>query len=164
MVVECQLNHTEMREAFRLNLTPSFWFKAVFSNIRAVFILCVVLAMVVHDIIHKDTQNWGAITMLYGFAAVLIGIYLLKTLFAIKKTVAKHNEAYSRITLDSQGVSTANDSGATSFVPWSQYKRWKEGKLVFTIGDIKAFKTLPKSKMSDAQISEVRGILQAQIC
>ena len=31
------------------------------------------------------------------------------------------------------------------------------------IGDLKEFKTLPKSAMNDTQIGEVRGILQTQI-
>jgi len=163
MQVECQLNHTEMREAFRMNLTPSFWFKTVFTNFRAVFLICVVLAMVAHKIIHKDTHNWQAVVTLSGFAALLIGVYLLRMISRVKKAVNKLNEVCSRMTLDAKGVSTASDSGATSFAPWTHYKRWREGKLVFTIGDVKSFKTLPKSRMSHAQISEVRAILQEHI-
>jgi len=163
MLVECQLNHTELREAFRMNLTPSFWFKTIFSNFRAVFLICVVLAMIVSKIIHKDTHNWQAVATLSGFAAVLIGVYLLKMISKVKKTVTKLNETCNRITLDSKGLSTASDSGATSFAPWSHYKRWKEGRLVFTIGDAKAFKTLPKSRLSDPEVSEVRALLRSQI-
>ena len=81
MQVECQLNHTEMREAFRMNLTPSFWFKTVFTNFRAVFLICVVLAMVAHKIIHKDTHNWQAVVTLSGFAALLIAFMLYIAFF-----------------------------------------------------------------------------------
>ena len=163
MIIDCQLSNEEMREAFRMNTTPSFWFKAALSNIYSIFIILAVLGGVVANIVDNARVNWNGIVILLAIAAVLIGLFLWRLTASIKKAAAKINTACNKLTLDAQGISTVSGTGATSFTPWSHYSRWKEGSLVFTIGDAKEFRTFPKSTMSDTQISEVRGMLQTQI-
>jgi hypothetical protein len=152
-----------MREAFRMNLTPSFWFKAIFSNIRAIVLIAVVVIAAGAKIVNKDSRNWQEIATLFAVAIALVALYGWRLTSSMKKTANKLNASCERITVDAQGLATASATGATSFSPWSQYHRWKEGKLVFTVGDAKAFRTIPKSAMSEMQAGEVRGILQSQI-
>jgi len=76
---------------------------------------------------------------------------------------AKANAGCERMAVDARGIATSTSNGSTTFSPWSQFKRWKEGRLVFTVSDGKAFRTIPKSAIGEIQAGEVRGILQTQI-
>jgi hypothetical protein len=163
MTIECNLSKAEMSEAFRMNLTGGFWFRTMLGNIRAIILVGVVLFAAGAKIMNHDTHDWQSIGILFAVAAALVALYVWRLSSTIKKTAAKVNTACDRMTLDSQGIATASTGGSTSFTPWSQFKKWKEGKLVFTVGDGKTFRTMPKSAMSEMQVGEVRGVLQTQI-
>lgn len=163
MTIECKLSNEDMQEALRLNATPWFWFKALLSNLYAVICIVVALVAAVVNIVNPFTANWNGIIIVFLLGAMLIGFTLQRLRRSIRKAAAGINAQGAQITLDAKGLSIVSIIGATSFTPWSQYRQWKEGALVFTIGDLKEFKTLPKSAMSDTQIGEVRGILQTQI-
>ena len=163
MVIECKLSQAEMSEAFRMNLSGGFWFKAILSNIRAIVLIGVVLIAAGAKIMKGDTRDWQSIMVLLAIAIGLVALYVWSVTRSLKKTAAKINAACDRMTLDTQGLTAASATGATSFTPWTQYRRWKEGKLVFTVGDAKAFRTIPKSAMSEVHVGVVRGFLQTQV-
>jgi len=163
MVLECQLKPAEMREVFRMNLSKGFWVRIVVINIRLLLLLAVVGAAVIAKIAHQDGRDWQGIVSSLAVALLLIGFYVWRLLNTVKQSAAKVNAACDRMTLDPQGITSANAAGATSFTPWTQYKRWKEGKLVFTIGDSKNFRTVPKSALTESQAGELRGLLQGSI-
>ncbi len=163
MQIDCKLSHAEMREAFRMNLTPAFWFRAALGNVRALVLIVVMLVAAGTKIAHGDTRHWESIVILLAIAAGLIALYVWRLSASMKKTANKINEACVRMNLDTQGMSTASSVGATTFTPWQQFSRWKEGKLVFTVGDKKAFRTIPKSALNGFQVDEVRGLLQSQV-
>ena len=163
MVIECKLSKAEMSEAFRMNLSGGFWFRTILGNVRAIILVGVVFFAAGAKIMNHDTRDWQSIGLLFVIAMGLVALYVWRLSSSIKKTAANLNTACDQMTLDSQGIATANVTGSNTFTPWSQFKRWKEGKLVFTVGDAKAFRTIPKSAMTEMQVGEVRGILQSQI-
>ncbi len=163
MVIECKLSKAEMNEAFRMNLSGSFWLATILRSIRVIILIVVVVAVASVKILNHDSENWGQVAILLAFVLLAVVLYFWRIGNAIKKSAAKINTACDRMTLDGQGLTTANAGGGNSFVPWSQLHKWKEGKLVFTVGDPKGFRTIPKSAMSEMQVGEVRGILQSSI-
>ena len=155
MTVDCQLSDEEMQEAFRLNTTPSFWFRAALSNFYAMFCVLAALIAAVVNLVDPFTPNWNGIVIVFLFGALLVGISLQRLRGSIRKAASGINAQGAQMTLDAQGVSMSSNTGATSFTPWSQFGGWKEGNLVFTIGDTKEFKTVAKSNLSDSQIGEI---------
>jgi len=146
-----------------MNLSKGFWVRMVVINLRLLLLLAVVGAAVIAKIAHQDGRDWQGIVSSLAVALLLIGFYVWRLLNTVKQGAAKVNAACDRMTLDTQGITSANAAGATSFTPWTQYQRWKEGKLVFTIGDSKNFRTVPKSAMTESQTGELRGLLQSSI-
>jgi hypothetical protein len=163
MVMQCQLNHAEMREAFRMNLTLTFWLRAILSNLRALVILGVFFAAVVAKVMKGEDTNWESLLVLLPVAAALIAFYLWRLSSRLQKAAAQVNAACRTLTLDTQGITTASATGVTTFTPWAECKKWKEGKLVFTIGDARQYRTVPKSAVSEMQAQEIRMLLQASI-
>ena len=79
------------------------------------------------------------------------------------KSAKKLNESCSSMSIDSQGITAEGTNGSKNFLPWSAISRWREGKLVFTLGDAKTFRTVPKSALGEMQAGELRSLLQSQI-
>lgn len=158
----CRLTSTEMREAVRLNRTKvkrMWWFV---RNLRLIMIAGVLLVVMVANL-RTGRRNWGAVVGLACAGALLAAAVKWSSSFSSKRMAKRINAACEQMTVDANGIGTANALGTTTFAPWSQFRGWHEGRLVFTVGDAKAFRTIPKSGMSEMQVAEVRGMLQAQI-
>ena len=160
MTVSCKLNAAEMRDAFRLNLTPSFWVKAALGNIRTLIYIGVLIAIVASK---GRSADWQEVAVLAGLVVLFLGLYLLRLHRTLTKSAKKLNETCSSMSIDSQGITAEGANGSKSFLPWSAIGRWREGKLVFTLGDAKTFRTVPKSALGEMQAGELRSLLQSQI-
>jgi YcxB-like protein len=163
MEFQCKLSHTEVREAYRMNQSWRFWMMMIRHNLYAiVFTIAIVLAIATSITKHRHL-DWTNTAISVSFEGMIVGLYWWRISRKFKKMALKANASCDRMTVDVRGIATSTNNGSTTFSPWSEYKRWKEGKLVFTIGDAKAFQTIPKSAMTEMQVGEVRGILQSQI-
>ena len=163
MTVPGKISNPEMREAFRMNLTPSFWWKAALGNFRTVLYLFILIAFIVHRLINGRAMEWQAIAVMSGLVVLFFGLYLMRLHRTIIKTAKKLSETCDSMVIDSQGLTAVTLNGSRAFVPWSAINRWREGKLVFTIGDAKAFRTVPKSALGEMQSGELRSLLLSQI-
>jgi hypothetical protein len=152
-----------MREAFRLNLTPSFWWKAALGNFRSILWLFVLIAFLGHRLINRRDIEWQAVVVISGLAVLSFGLYLMRLHRTITKSAKKLSESCNALTIDSQGLTAETVNGSRTFVPWSAVTRWREGKLVFTIGDAKTFRTVPKGPLGEMQSGELRSLLLSQI-
>jgi hypothetical protein len=163
MELECKLTNAEMRDAFRMNLTWRFWLQTLRHSIWVVLFFIALVAGLLADAAQHKHPDWTNEAIGFGFEAFLVLLYLWKVERQIKKMAKLMNAQCERMSVDAHGIGTSTALGATTFSPWPQYRRWKEGRLVFTVGDAKSFRTIPKRAMSEMQVAEVRGILQSQI-
>jgi hypothetical protein len=163
MIVPCKISSAEMREAFRLNLTSSFWWKAALGNRRAIVYGVVVIVVIVTRLKGSRAIDWAELGVLIGLVALFFGLYLLRLHRSIEKTAKKLNESCSNLTIDGQGLTVELTNGSRTFIPWSAITRWREGKLVFTIGEAKSFRTVSKSTLGEMQSGELRSLLLSQI-
>ena len=163
MTVPCKVNTAEMREAMRLNLTASFWWKAAFGNFRGIVYLIVLIALIVTKLKGDTTVEWQGVLALVGFVVLLFGLYLGRLHRAIVKKATAINDACATLTIDGQGLAAEMTNGSRAFTPWSAIQRWREGKLVFTIGDAKSFRIVPKAAIGEIQSGELRSLLLSQI-
>ena len=163
MEFECKLSHTEVREAYRMNQSWRFWMMMIRHNLYAVVFTVAITIAIVTSIADHRRLDWTNTALSVAFEGLIIGFYWWRISRKFKKMAVKANASCDRMTVDAKGIGTSTGNGSTTFSPWSEYKRWKEGKLVFTISDGKGFRTIPKRALSEMQIGEVRGILQTQI-
>ena len=162
MEFECKLSDAEMREAVGLNRTGAGRTAAVIRNVRLAFILVVLLVVIVANLT-GGSRNWGAVGGMVAAGVFLVAVWAWSAGLRTRRMAKRINAACERMTVDANGIGTADALGMTTFASWSQFHGWREGKLVFTVGDAKAFRTIPKSALGEMQVGEVRGILQSQI-
>jgi hypothetical protein len=160
MTVSCQVSASEMREAFRLNLTPSFWWKAARSNPRAIIYMVVLVAILVT---RGRSIQWEQVLTVGGLAALFLGLFVWRLHRSVMKSAKELNESCVSLNVDSQGITAESTNGSKSFTPWSAIHRWREGKSVFTFGDGKTFRTVPKGALGEMQSGELRSLLLSQI-
>ena len=136
MTVPCQVSAAEMREAFRLNLNSSACWKIARGNARSLIYVVVFLALIVVEIAKGGSINWQQVGLCAGVLAVILGLFW----FSVSRTIAKTAKTLSAsgvtLTIDTQGIAAELANGTRTSVPWSAISRWREGRLVFTIGDV----------------------------
>lgn len=163
MEFDCKLSHSEAREAYRMNQSWRFWMMTIRHNLYpAIFAIAIVVGIAANISEHRRV-DWSSTGFAVAIEGFIVAFYWWRVRYRFKKMAAKANAGCERMMVDARGIGTSTSSGSTTFSPWSQFKRWKEGKLVFTVTDGKAFRTIPKSAIGEIQAGEVRGILQTQI-
>jgi len=163
MTVSCQVSSAEMREAFRMNLTPSFWWKAALGNIRVIIYLVILVGVLVAKHTKQGATEGKGIGGLVALIVLFCGLYLMRLHRTVQKNAKALSESCQNLIIDTQGVTAESTNGSKSFTPWSAINRWREGKLVFTIGDAKSFRTIPKSALGEMQSGELRSLLISQV-
>ena len=101
MTVPCALSAAEMREAFRLNLTRSFWWKSILGNPRSIIYLVVLIFLIAT---RGRNADWRQVAILTGLVSFLFAMYTLRLYLAVNKQAKALNESCSSITIDGQGV------------------------------------------------------------
>jgi len=162
MEFECKLTKTEASEAVRLNRTKVSRLWWLLRYLRLIMVFGVLVVVTIANL-RSRTPNWPAVVGLAFAAAFLAIAAVWSWSYRDKRRAQRMNAAGERMTLDANGISTVDAAGAKTFTPWAQFRDWREGKHVFTAGNGKKFCTIPKRAMSEAQVAEVRGILQTQI-
>jgi hypothetical protein len=152
-----------MREAFRMNLTPSFWFRSAVRNARLVIYLIVLIVILVVGTRGANSMPTRGIVGLVFAIFLLLALYLWRMHRTLEKSAKALNESCKTLTIDSQGMTAEGANGTKNFIPWSAIHRWREGRLVFTVGDAKSFRIVPKSALGEMQSAELRSALQSQI-
>jgi len=163
MTLSCQLTNAEMAEALRMNLTAKSWMRAMLSNLRVMFYLALLLILVGTQMARHGSVDWKAVGTLAVFIVLLVVLAGVRIYRSIRKSANQINQDCSQITVDGQGITAEGKNGTRTSVPWSALNRWKEGKLVFTVGDGKTFRTFSKTALGEMQSGELRSLLMANI-
>ena len=95
--------------------------------------------------------------------ALFAGLFWFRFHRTIAKTAKALSTSCSSLNIDAQGLTAEAANGTRTSIPWSAITRWREGKLVFTIGDAKAYRTVPKTALGEMQSGELRSLLLSQI-
>jgi len=163
MTVPCKISSAEMRDAFRLNLTPSFWWKAALGNVRVIIYLVILIAAIVAGAKDPNRMPTRSVGVLIALIILFIALYLMRLHRTLEKNAKTLNESCNSLIIDGQGITAEGTNGSKSFTPWSALHRWREGKLVFTIGDAKSFRAVSKATLGEIQSGELRSLLLSQI-
>jgi hypothetical protein len=161
MTVPCQVSTAEMREAFRLNFNSSFFWKIVRGNARILAYMVAFIGVIIAEIV--EGLDWPKVVLLIGALGLFVALFLFRIHRVIVKSAKALSTSCRALTLDTQGLTTELTNGTRTSVPWSAITGWREGRLVFTIGDAKTFRTVSKSAIGEMQSGELRSLLVSQI-
>ena len=112
-----------MQEAFRMNLTPSFWFKSAIRNARLVIYLIVLIVILTVGTRGSNPIPAKGIGGLVFAIFLLIALYLWRMHNTLEKSAKALNESCKTLTIDSQGM-TAEGANGTKTSPWAAIHRF----------------------------------------
>jgi|SRR6185312_180267 len=160
MQVRTASSPAELRDAAWILRSRYFWWQFSARNIHAVLILLVLFSFLTISIVNRQMPKWedmGGLLFGGAFFSLMVWYRWNKT---FKKAAAALKPRSGMMLLDSDGVRTTLESGATSFVPWSSYTKCVEGKSVFVLTGSDGPTILP---IDEGNRDSLRGLLQSRI-
>jgi hypothetical protein len=162
MQVQTEITANELSEAISLNRPSMSWLKDVQANGYAIALLVAILWVDIKNQAagkHVPPVSW----ILLLIPVLLIGFYWYRKQSAVQRAVSKPSNMPGTATLDAKGISSTTSAGAPSFVAWSEYSGWKEGKDVFTLTKGKSFQVVTKRGLNEAEVEQLRSLFRSQI-
>lgn len=161
MTVPCGINTVELREAFFLNLNAATCWKLALGNVRLLVITFVFLIAMISQILNGK-GDLHLIVIFASLVALTLGLMWLGLTRSLRKTAKALSATGGQMNVETQGITTILPNGTRTFVPWSAFAGWREGKLVFTLGDGKNYRTISKGALG-IYASEFRSMLLSQV-
>ena len=162
MQLRTELTPAEIAEAMRLNRTRMYWPKVFLANWYATLLLIAILWAEIARLIDGKPIQPGSLGLLL-IPVFLLWLYWYRSQRAVRETASRLSDAQGAASIDGKGISANSSTGATSFVPWSEYSGWKEGEDVFTLTTGKSFRVLTKRGLSEPELEQLRSIFRTQI-
>jgi hypothetical protein len=162
MQVQTEITADELSEAIGLNQSSTHWLNTLRANGYAVALLVGILwADIKRQMAgkHVPAISWALLLI----PVLLIWFYWYRKNSAVRRAVSRPSNTPGTASVDANGISYTNSTGAPSFVPWSEYSGWKEGKDVFTLTKTKSFHVLAKRGLNEADIEQLRSLFRSQI-
>jgi hypothetical protein len=161
VTVPCGTSAKELREAFFLNLNAAACLRLSLGSGRFLGILIVALIVVVGETV-QGKANMETVLILAVPVALALGFMWLRLTNSLRRAAKALTASGARMNIETPGITTILPNGTRTFEPWSVYTRWREGDLVFTVGNGKTYRTISKSALG-MYGGELRSLLLSQI-
>jgi hypothetical protein len=162
MQLRTEITPDELGQATLLNRTKMYWPKFFLANWYASLLLIAILWAEIARLIEDKPIQPASLGLLL-IPVFFLWLYWYRTQGSVRKAASQLSDTQGSASIDGKGISAAASTGATSFVPWSEYSGWKEGKDVFTLTTGKSFRVFTKRGLSDAELEQLRSIFRTQI-
>lgn len=140
-----------IRRRAQQTLNPSRWKFAVFAVVALIF-----LAHILSDPQLSGSGKWIPVALL---AAVLYR-YVLGPKVARQGYERRIARIPRVLSVDPDGLHLVDSAKSPQFRPWSAYKTWREGSLIFLLrGPQHVSDIIPKRGLPPEQIDELRVLL-----
>jgi hypothetical protein len=162
MQVQTEITADELSQAISLNRPANYWPNALRANGLALAMLVGILWADIKTQMagkHVPAVSWALLLI----PVLLIWFYWHRKQSAVRSAVSRPSNTPGSASVDANGISYTNSTGAPSFVPWSEYSGWKEGKDVFTLTKTKSFHVLAKRGLNEADVEQLRSLFRSQI-
>ena len=150
----------EIQEAIRLSRPKNFWFKFFAANWYASFICVAVIVVDVNKMAHGQAPRWDLTALLLAVCGALMGYSWFRWNTKVSNSLRASTARIESLSLDGDGVRVTLRSGTTTFIPWSSYTKWVEGKAVFVVTGKDGAAILP---IDDGNREVLRGLLSSHI-
>lgn len=160
MQIRTDVTPTEVKEAIMLSRPRRFWLRFFAANWYMSLLSLGVIGVDLNTLLHHGTPEWGPTGILLAIAGGFIYFSWFRWNSKVSSSLRTANRRIESLSLDRDGVKIKLRSGASTFVPWSSYSRWIEGKDIFLLVGEDGVTIVPTDEGSRAS---VRGLLASQI-
>lgn len=159
MQIRATLSLSELKEAARISRPSRFWLRFFAANWYSTAICLLVVGVAVNALVNHQNMRWGPMAGIFAFGAFFIWLSWFRWGAALNKAASGMSAKSGAVSLDADGIRVTFANGGSSFVPWSSFSAWKEGKSIFLLrGENTAI--LP---IDDGNRDSIRSLLMSRI-
>lgn len=161
-----KVNGLDLKDVQRMARQKSYWVKLFIRNSYAFLLLVAIAWITIAGLLGQTRPNWKAVGIIWA-VIILIAIWsVYKVKRGQAKTLTQLNTVLSdQMVLANDGVKMDGPNGATRFLPWTNFKGWREGQRTILLDQTQAnqFVILPIAQMSEIERQQLRSLLKSQI-
>jgi len=161
-----KVTESDLSDVVKMTRSKMYWFKLLLANWYGAGIILAITWVTVAGFLGQEKPNWRALGVVW---IVIAGIVMWSVFDTKRKQVrelAKLNARLAdQIVLTSEGVKLNGPDGTSAFLPWRNFKSWREGKRAMLLGQAQEnqFVILPVRELSEIQREPVRQFLRSHI-
>lgn len=161
-----KLTELDLRDVQKTARTRMYWPKLLLRNLYGTLLLLAVVWVTISGLLGYIKPNWKALGIVWVVVATIIVWAVFSSKKAQTKGLSKLNEVLpDDISLANDGVKMNGPNGATGFLPWRNFKGWREGQRVVFIDKTEENSSvlLPVAQCSEIEREQLRQLLRSQI-
>lgn len=159
MQIRATLTPAEMKEAARISRPNRFWFRFFAANWYSTVLCLLVLGVAINSLLNHENVRWGPMAGVFAFGAFFIWLSWFRWNARLEKAAAALSAKSGTVSLGSDGIRSTFANGGSSFVPWSSFSSWKEGRSIFVLNGESAA-ILPSD---DGNRDSIRSLIKANV-
>jgi hypothetical protein len=160
MQIRSTITPDELQEAVRISRPKRFWLRFFAANWYSSAICLLIIGVAIHALVYNEHPKWGSMAVGFAIFASFIGFSWYRWNAKLSKIAEAASARSGTFSLDADGVRTILASGSSTFVPWSSYDKWTEGKNVFLLTGKDGSAIIP---IDDGNRETLRGLLVSKI-
>jgi hypothetical protein len=160
MQVRPTVTPAEVREAINLSRSKYFWLKFITANWYATLICAAVIGVDVNLILQGQTPKWGGSAGMLAVGAALMFYSWFRSHSKVSKSLQEASARIENLALDPDGLRIKLNSGTFTFIPWSSYNEWTEGKSIFLLTGKDGAAIIP---VDESNRTAIRRLLSNQV-
>jgi hypothetical protein len=161
-----KLTEADLNDVRKMTQSKMHWLKLLLANWYGTALILILVWGTISGLMGQTKPNWRAITLVWVVVAgiVLWAVYRTKRARA-RKLTQLNATLPDQVSLTTEGVKLDGPSGATGFLPWRNFKGWREGSQVVLVDQSQGdrFVILPVQQLSEIERQSIREFLQSHI-
>ena len=161
-----KLTDLDLKDAQRVARSRSYWAKLALRNWYGIAVLVAVAWGTIAGLLGQTKPNWASLDIIWAVVVAILIWSIYRAKQGQARTLTKLNAALAdRVSLTNDGVKMDGPNGASRFLPWVNFKGWREGKRTFLLDQVQEnqFVILPVAQLSEIERQQLRGLLRSQI-
>ena len=160
MRIRATITPSELQEAARMSRSKYFWLRFFVANWYATALCLLLIGVAINALVSGGHPQWGAMGLLFVICSFFIWFSWYRYNRSLPKSASGMSERAGTLLLGPDGIKMELASGASTFIPWSSYTKWQEGKSVFVITGKEGATVIP---IEDGSNHTIRNLLLSKI-
>ena len=161
-----KLTADDFRDVRRMSRTKMYWVRLVLANWYGVAFLAVFFVATIAGALRQADPNWGVLGFVWAIvAAIVLWSYYRAKNASTRQLDELNRNLPDRLNLTTEGVKLDGPNGESGFIPWKNFKGWREGKRTILLDkteDNRVF-ILPVPSLTDVEREPIRQLLRSQM-
>jgi hypothetical protein len=161
-----KLTDADLTDVRKLTRSKMYWVRLVVANWYGTALLLIVTWATISGLLGQIKPNWRAVAMIWAAIAGLVLFTVFRTRRARARQLTQLDATQpNQISFTTDGVKWDGPNGATGFLPWRNFKGWREGRRVVLVDQREGNRAviLPVAQFSEIERLPIRQFLQSHI-